>query len=66
MRDTPYRVLLPDFGRSLCQPWMSVRILKLLDGFWQPDQPGLPAHFKPDVTVSAGPPAPRRPKKKGH
>jgi hypothetical protein len=44
----------------------SVRILKLLGGFWQPDQPGLPAHFKPDVTVSSGPPAPPRPKKKGH
>lgn len=34
-----------------------VRILKLLGDFWQPDAPGLPKHFKPDVTVSSGPPA---------
>jgi hypothetical protein len=40
-----------------------VRILKILGGFWQPDMPGLPKHFKPDVTVSSGPPPPA---KKGH
>jgi hypothetical protein len=40
-----------------------VRILKILGGFWQPDIPGLPKHFKPDVTVSSGP---RPPAKKGH
>jgi hypothetical protein len=33
-----------------------VRILKVLAAFWQPDQPRLPKHFKPDVTVSSGPP----------
>ena len=33
-----------------------VRILKLLRGFWQPDAPALPKHFKPGVTVSTGPP----------
>jgi hypothetical protein len=38
-----------------------VRILKLLGGFWQPDMPALPKHFKPGVTVSTGPP----PKAKG-
>jgi hypothetical protein len=37
-----------------------VRILKILGGFWQPDQPGLPKHFKPDVTVSSGPPPPAK------
>jgi hypothetical protein len=40
-----------------------VRILKVLGAFWQPDAPGLPKHFKPDVTVSSGPPPPV---KKGH
>ena len=40
-----------------------VRILKILAGFWQPDAPGLPKDFKPDVTVSSGPPPPA---KKGH
>ena len=40
-----------------------VRILKILGGFRQPDMPGLPKHFKPDVTVSSGPPPPA---KKGH
>jgi hypothetical protein len=32
------------------------------------DQPALPDHFKPDVTVSSGPPAAAHPKKKkkGH
>jgi hypothetical protein len=39
-----------------------VRILKILGGFWQPDMPGLPKHFSPDVTVSSGPP----PTRKGH
>ena len=45
-----------------------VRILKVLGGFWQPDQPGLPEHFKPDVTVSSGPPPPaKKPHRtKGH
>jgi hypothetical protein len=33
-----------------------VRILKVLGGFSQPDAPGLPKHFRPDVTVSSGPP----------
>jgi hypothetical protein len=33
-----------------------VRILKVLGAFLQPDQPKLPKHFKPDVTVSSGPP----------
>jgi len=37
-----------------------VRILKLLGAFWQPDAPSLPKHFKPDVTVSSGPPAPAK------
>ena len=40
-----------------------VRILKVLGAFQQPDAPGLPKHFKPDVTVSSGPPPPA---KKGH
>jgi hypothetical protein len=39
-----------------------VRILKLLGGFWQPDAPGLPKHFKPGTTVTTGPP----PKAKHH
>ena len=45
-----------------------VRILKILGGFWQPDAPRLPKHFKPDVTVSSGPPPPVRKKhgKTGH
>jgi hypothetical protein len=38
----------------------TVKILKVLGGFWQPDPPALPKHFKPNVTVSSGPPAPRR------
>ena len=42
-----------------------VRIYAVLGAFQQPDQPALPAHFKPDVTVSSGPPAPAHPKK-GH
>ena len=33
-----------------------VRILKILGGFWQPDAPGLPKHFKPGTTVTTGPP----------
>ena len=33
-----------------------VRILKVLAAFWQPDAPRLPKNFKPDVTVSSGPP----------
>ena len=45
----------------------SVRIYKVLGAFQQPDQPVLPTHFTPDVTVSAGPPAVAHPKKKkGH
>jgi hypothetical protein len=40
-----------------------VRILKVLAAFQQPDAPRLPKHFKPDVTVSSGPPPPA---KKGH
>ena len=37
-----------------------VRILKVLGSFWQPDAPGLPKHFKPDVTVSSGTPPPAK------
>ena len=37
-----------------------VQILKILGGFWQPDAPRLPKHFKPDVTVSSGPPPPAK------
>ncbi len=43
----------------------TVRIYKVLGAFQQPDQPALPPHFKPDVTVSSGPPAPHH-KKKHH
>ena len=35
----------------------TVRIYKVLGAFRQPGQPALPPHFKPDVTVSSGPPA---------
>ena len=35
----------------------TVRIYKVLRAFQQPDQPALPPNFKPDVTVSSGPPA---------
>ena len=42
----------------------SVKILKVLSGFRQPRQPGLPKHFKPNVTVSSGPPAPPKHRKK--
>jgi hypothetical protein len=38
----------------------SVRIREILRGFRQPDAPALPKHFKPNVTVSSGPPAPAR------
>ena len=41
----------------------SVRICKVLGAFQQPDQPVLPTHFTPDVTVSAGPPSAAHPKK---
>ena len=47
----------------------SVRIYTDLGAFAQPDQPVLPDHFTPDVTVSAGPPpaaAHPKKKKKGH
>ena len=47
----------------------SVRIYTVLGAFQQPDQPFLPDHFTPDVTVSAGPPpaaAHPKKKKKGH
>ena len=46
----------------------SVRIYTVLGAFQQPDQPLLPDHFRPDVTVSAGPPpaAAHPKKKKGH
>jgi hypothetical protein len=52
-----------------------VRIYKVMGAFQQPDQPVLPSGFKPDVTVSSGPPAAHpknahpknaHPKKKGH
>lgn len=35
-----------------------VRVLERLGHFKQPAQPGLPKHFKANVTVTAGPPAP--------
>jgi hypothetical protein len=46
----------------------TVRIYKILGAFQQPGQPALPAAFKPDVTVSSGPPpaAHPKPKQKGH
>jgi hypothetical protein len=46
----------------------TVRIYKVLGAFQQPDQPALPSAFKPDVTVSSGPPAAAHPKQrqKGH
>ncbi len=46
----------------------SVRVYAVLGAFQQPDQPVLPDHFTPDVTVSAGPPpaAAHPKKKKGH
>jgi len=37
-----------------------VKILKRLGQFTQPAQPALPKHFKANVTVTAGPPAPAR------
>ena len=55
-------------GRQIDSAAMKrVRILKILGAFWQPDAPGLPKHFKPDVTVSSGPPPPvKKHGKKGH
>lgn len=46
----------------------TVRIYKVLGAFQQPDQPALPSAFKPDVTVSSGPPPAvhPKPKQKGH
>ena len=47
----------------------SVTIRKRLGGFKMPAPPRLPKHFKPAVTVVAGPPAPAKAvhgKKKGH
>jgi hypothetical protein len=45
----------------------TVRIYKVLGAFQQTDQPGLPSAFKPDVTVSSGPPAAHpKPGHKGH
>jgi hypothetical protein len=35
-----------------------VKILKRLGRFKQPSPPALPKHFKANVTVTAGPPAP--------
>jgi len=46
-----------------------VKILKRFGRFKQPAPPGLPKHFKANVTVTAGPPAPApkaQGKKKGH
>ena len=43
----------------------TVRIYKVLGAFQQPGPPALPPHFKPDVTVSSGPPA-RHHKKPHH
>ena len=44
----------------------TVRIYKVLRAFQQPDQPLLPSHFRPDVTVSSGPPRAAHHKKKHH
>ena len=46
----------------------TVRIYKVLGAFQQPDQPALPSQFKPDATVSSGPPAAAHPEpgRKGH
>jgi hypothetical protein len=46
----------------------TVRIYKVLGAFQQPDRPALAGAFKPDVTVSSGPPAAVHPKQrqKGH
>jgi len=44
----------------------TIRIYKVLRAFQQPDQPLLPSHFKPDVTVSSGPPRAAHHKKKHH
>jgi hypothetical protein len=40
----------------------TVRIYKVLGAFQQPGRPALPSAFKPDVTVSSGPPAAVHPK----
>jgi hypothetical protein len=44
----------------------TVRIYKVLRAFQQPDQPLLPSHLKPNVTVSSGPPPVAHHKKKHH
>jgi hypothetical protein len=44
----------------------SVKILKRLGHFKQPVPPALPKHFKANMTVQSGPPAPAHGKKKGH
>ena len=46
----------------------TVTIYQVLGAFQQPDQAALPSAFKPDVTVSSGPPAAVHPKPsdKGH
>ena len=45
----------------------SVKILKRFGRFKQPVPPGLPKHFRPNVTVTSGPPAPpAHGRKKGH
>ena len=45
----------------------TVRIYKVLGAFQQPDQPGPPSAFKPDVTVSGAPPAAHlKPGHEGH
>src|SRR6185437_6398496 len=45
----------------------TVRIYKVLGAFQQPDQPGPPSEFKPDVTVSGAPPAAHlKPGHEGH
>jgi hypothetical protein len=59
-RPEKYRIMLSCVGEHHMADaadikW--VKILKLLSGFSQPDQPSLPKHFKPAVTVSSGPPA---------
>lgn len=62
-----YRIMLLCVGKHQqidAADIKSVRILKVLGAFSQPAQPTLPKHFKPNVTVSSGPPAPA--KKKGH
>jgi hypothetical protein len=57
LRDTPSRLLCEDKHQVPDSVDVkSVMIYTVLGAFQQPDQPFLPDHFTPDVTVSAGPP----------